>query len=444
MALSNNTQAILLLTARFSEGRNESVKPLTTTEWGRFTAWLKKQQLKPSDLNTEHLDELLNGWVDKSITSDRIAALMCRGNALALAVEKWQRAGLWVMTRSDSEYPVRLKQHLKSASPPVLFGCGNRDSLNKGGLAVVGSRKANQQDLAYARAIGAMAASTGVQVISGGARGVDEAAMLEALQYGGTVIGVVADSLMKASHSLKYRRFLSDGELVLVSPFYPEAGFSVGQAMHRNKFIYCLSNVGFVIHTDTKGGTWSGAMENLRRNWVPLWVRRTAEKGSGNEKIFQAGARWAPENVDEIDINEMIKTKVEIESSEKGLFSEASSIVKEGGGKYKANRPPVNTGIPKQALNATKLGQKNQVFVQDTETSNPTKDTDYFYELFLSKVQVLCKDNPKSTEELASVLSLQPTQLKTWLKKATDEGKLRKRIRPVSYHWIDMGELPLK
>ena len=443
MALSNNTQAILLLTARFSKGRNETVKPLTTTEWGRFTAWLKQQQLKPGDLNTEHLDELLEGWVDKSITSDRLGALMRRGNALALAVEKWQRAGLWVMTRSDSDYPERLKQHLKSASPPVLFGCGKRDSLNKGGLAVVGSRKANQKDLAYSRAIGAIAASTGVQVISGGARGVDEAAMLEALQYGGAVIGVVADSLMKASHSLKYRRFLSDGELVLVSPFYPESGFSVGQAMHRNKFIYCLSNAGFVIRSDTKGGTWSGAMENINKNWVPLWVRRTAEKGSGNEKIFQAGARWAPENVEEIDINELIETKVEIESSEKGLFSEAVSIVKEGGGKYKATRPRVNTGIPKQALTTTKSEQKKQEFVQDTETANPPKDTDEFYELFLSKVQVLCKDNPKSTEELASVFSLQSTQLKMWLKKATDEGKLKKRIRPVSYQWIDQGELPL-
>ena len=134
---------------------------------------------------------------------------------------------------------------------------------------------------------------------------------------------------------------------------------------------------------------------------------------------------------------------MEIESSEKGLFSEAVSTVKEGGGKYKATRPRINTGIPKQALTTTKSEQKKQEFVQDTETANPPKDTDEFYELFLSKVQVLCKDNPKSTEEIASVFSLQSTQLKMWLKKATDEGKLKKRIRPVSYQWIDQGELPL-
>ena len=32
---------------------------------------------------------------------------------MGLALEKWQRAGLWVMTRSDADYPVRLKKRLK-------------------------------------------------------------------------------------------------------------------------------------------------------------------------------------------------------------------------------------------------------------------------------------------------------------------------------------------
>lgn len=334
MSLSENSQAILLLTAHFTERKNESVKPLTTTEWGRFAAWLKEQQLNPSCLNAENLDELLTGWKDKSITTDRLGALFRRGNALALAVEKWQRAGLWVMTRSDADYPRSLKRHLKSASPPVLFGCGSRESLNSGGLAVVGSRKANLHDLHFSRAIGALAASKGVQVISGGAKGVDESAMLEALKFGGDVIGVAAESLIKVTRSLKYRQYLEGGGLVLVSPFNPDAGFSVRQAMERNKLIYCLSDVGFVVQSETKGGTWSGANENLKRKWVPLWVKRTAEKGSGNERIFEAGARWAPNNVDEIDINDLINAEWKPETFKTGLFQEPASVGEESRESY--------------------------------------------------------------------------------------------------------------
>ncbi|HKF93184.1 MAG TPA: hypothetical protein VKB53_09820 [Gammaproteobacteria bacterium] len=35
---------------------------------------------------------------------------MERGAALGVAVEKWQRAGLWGMTRPELDYPRRFKQ----------------------------------------------------------------------------------------------------------------------------------------------------------------------------------------------------------------------------------------------------------------------------------------------------------------------------------------------
>ena len=440
MSLTANSQAILLLTAHFTESKNASVKPLTTTEWGRFAAWLNEQQLSPCSLNTENLDELLIGWKDKSITTDRLGALIRRGNALALAVEKWQRAGLWVMTRSDSDYPRFLKRRLKSSSPPVLFGCGYRDSLNRGGLAVVGSRKANLQDLDFSRAIGALAASKGVQVISGGAKGVDESAMLEALKFGGNVIGVVAESLMKVIRSLKYRQYLEGGGLVLVSPFNPDAGFSVRQAMDRNKLIYCLSDVGFVVQSETKGGTWSGARENLRKKWVPLWVKRTAEKGSGNERIHEAGALWAPNNVDEIDIDGIVKAEWKTETLKTRLFNEPASVGEESREDYGANQSPVNDNIPKQTSRDSKSGH-NKESNQTTEAPDSTKNSDEFYALFLTKVKIHCKDDAKTSKELATILSLQSTQLKTWLKRATDEGKLSKKSRPVRYFWSDQNDL---
>jgi len=41
MNLTENAQAVLLLTTYFARPLKEAAKPLTLTEWGRFALWLK-------------------------------------------------------------------------------------------------------------------------------------------------------------------------------------------------------------------------------------------------------------------------------------------------------------------------------------------------------------------------------------------------------------------
>ena len=98
--------------------------------------------------------------------------------------------------------------------------------------------------------------------------------MLAALRGEGTVIGVVGDSLLRSSTSQKYREHLARGNLALVSPFQPEAPFRAWQAMERNKYIYCLADAAVVACSKlSQGGTWNGAIEALRAEWVPVWLR---------------------------------------------------------------------------------------------------------------------------------------------------------------------------
>ena len=174
----------------------------------------------------------------------------------------------------------------------MLFGCGNSRLLNQSGLAVVGSRNASKDDLDYASELGRSAANAGISIISGGARGIDEAAMLGALQVEGTAVGILADSLLRASSSNKYRAFLSENNLALVSPYQPEVSFNAGNAMGRNKYIYCMADTAVVVHSGMNGGTWTGALENLKKEWVPLWVKPTTDSKAGNEGIVRQGASW--------------------------------------------------------------------------------------------------------------------------------------------------------
>ena len=260
---------------------------------GQVRRLAQDHDLQPAYLLEANLSELLTDWqgVDNAIPLARLDQLLGRGGALGLALEKWQRAGLWVITRSDPDYPGLLKQRLKEQSPPVLFGCGNRRLLNQGGIAVVGSRNAAEADLDITRKLGVEIAEQGQSVVSGGARGVDQATMLGALEREGTAVGVLADSLMRSATSAKYRGYLTSSNLVLVSPYNPETGFNVGNAMARNRCVYCLADQAVVISSDLdKGGTWQGATEALQAQWVPLWAM-TGGNASGNPELIRRGAK---------------------------------------------------------------------------------------------------------------------------------------------------------
>ena len=430
MNVNSQAQAVILLTVPF--GKTDA-KPLSVKEWGRLARWLKDHGLEPSRLLKGDPKSLLASWTDNTITLQRIEGLLDRGGALGLALEKWQRAGLWIVTRSEPDYPDRLKRRLRLASPPVLFGCGNRALLNKGGVAVVGSRDADKADLEFSANLARSAANQGLSVISGGARGVDESAMLGALESEGTSVGVLADSLLPAATSAKYRKYLLAGDLVLVSPFNPEAGFNVGNAMARNKHIYCLSDAAVVVNsTPDKGGTWTGATEDLKSGWVPLWVQHKDDPASGNAALVQKGARWFPRDLpalsslwetvngrgtapEETALPLLQQSETEQAPAEAAALHEMAASAGSDDGTGDA-APPSN----------------DPVATADAEgsASEPAND---FYSLFLQCLRGLTDDAPMKVEDIAARLELEKAQVNAWLKRGTTDGQIKKLSKPVRY-----------
>lgn len=425
MNLNPQTQAVLLLTAHFSKPRSGDVKPLTPSEWGKFALWLRNEEKGPEELLSGDLRATLSNWPDRSVTVDRVAKLLDRGSALAIAMEKWLRSGLWVLARSEPDYPRLLKKRLQTSSPPVLFGCGNVKLLNQKGIAVIGSRNALANDLAYAAQTGVSAAGAGLSVVSGGARGVDEAAMLGALQADGTAIGVLADSLLRASSSQKYRKYLSQNNLALVSPYYPEAGFNTGNAMGRNKYIYCLADTAVVVHSGRQGGTWSGALENLSKAWVPLWVKPTEDSSAGNAELVERGARWATAELNGIDVSTFVE-----DADVRQLFRHDADLFALG-----VREPRVESTDPAYAESCDRMTGENETASSAAKAKNNASADMSFYEFFLVRMQDACKGQPLSADDLANRLGLTRTQLNEWLKQAVCEKYVKKLTRPVRYQW---------
>lgn len=225
------------------------------------------------------------------IQHDRIGRLLDRGGQLAIELERLGQLGIWVITRADEMYPRRLKDSLGTSAPPILFGAGNRSILSEGHVAIVGSRDVDEHGAQFASALGKACGEQNITVVSGFARGVDRLSMEGALNAGGRSIGVLAEGLEKTIRSKDVRQFLLAGRLAFVTAEDPQAKFSPGSAMGRNKFIYCLARYGVVVSSSAeKGGTRAGALEVLKKRWVPLLVRTGPNVPDGNLALLEGGA----------------------------------------------------------------------------------------------------------------------------------------------------------
>lgn len=291
-----DTQAVLLLCSTL--GTSGEVRPLTTSEYNRLALFLKDHHYRPGDLLTNGVLATLPLEADLPST-DRLTSLLERGRLLGLALTKWANFGIWVISRGDTSYPERLRR-LRKKAPPLLFGAGPPPLLNCGGLAVVGSRDVDEEAVTFTREVACRCANQTIQIISGGARGVDREALTTALESGGTAVAVPSESLLKVVTNRSSRTAIRDQRFTVVSPYDPELGFSAHAAMDRNKSIYALSDYALVVRFKTKeGGTWAGVVEQLAKKSgsvdVPIYVRVANNPEDGWHELRRMGAIPFPE-----------------------------------------------------------------------------------------------------------------------------------------------------
>ncbi len=416
--MSEDAKAILLLCGHL--GGPSEAEPLEPRDYNQVVRWLVDRKLRPEDLlDPQHIPQLAK---DTGIPEGRLSTLLKRGVKLGFAVEKWNQSGIWVICRSDPDYPARYRSHLKDKAPPILFGAGDKSLLKGGGLAIVGSRNVDAEGDAFARNVAAWCARGGMPVISGGARGVDQIAMSSALESGGVVVGVLADTLLKQSVSRDARGALADGRLLLISPSYPEAGFNVGNAMGRNKLIYALADYGLVVSADhRKGGTWAGAQEELKRHpGRPVLVRMTGKLPPGNRKLLELGAVpfpvMTPAAAPEETLAQAAQAVRDIEPTAEPTLFDLS--LRSGRAVAMVREPAPAPQTPNPAV----------------ETVNPGAEAPAasIYDAVLP-ILLNALAQPLTPAALADQIDVNKTQVNAWLKRALAEKQIRKLSKPIRY-----------
>ena len=358
--------------------------------------------------------------------AQRLARLLARGGQLAFELDRLANRGMWVLTRADDAYPARLKKLLLAQAPPVLYGAGPQAPLADKALAVVGSRDASDSALQFAQALGRRCARQQVAVVSGAARGVDQAAMFGAIDGGGTAIGVTVDPLERLVQRRDLRGPLTDETLTLVTPFSPSARWHAGNAMRRNRLVYAMSHAAVVVATAAEGGgTWSGAIENMQRGWVPLHVRVDGTPGT-RELVRYGGLPLHVASLDDLDLAALFDARPRTLLAVPAAVSDSEDAL--------------------QALETGDVtgGSSGAAPPSDDALLRESASLDAFaavWPLLRTYLQ-----EPRMERDVAEALGLRPGQARAWLLRAVDEGLVDvapKRRKVYLARGADGGQLSL-
>jgi len=198
------------------------------------------------------------------------------------------RLGTRIVTCRDADYPHSLAKTGKA--PILLYIRGNMLPEEARTIAVVGTRRCSAYGYKIAREIGRRAASSGWNVVSGGAKGIDGASHFGCAEEGGVtaaVLGTGADIVFPSEHRALFERILERGAL------YSEYHLGTkGEPWHfpkRNRIIAGLASKLVVVEAPVKSGamiTATQAAEEGREVWaVPGRIDDTRSEGT-NRLIF--------------------------------------------------------------------------------------------------------------------------------------------------------------
>jgi len=232
----------------------------------------------------------------------------------AFMVEDLLEQGYSILPITSQDYSPTLKKNLgRTYAPPVIYTKGNLQIMKEKSIAIVGSRKANDISLEFTDNVAKNASKDYKVVVSGFAKGVDKQALDSAIKYKGQSIIVLPQGIATFQSGFKkYYKQIIDGDVLVLSSFYPKAPWSVQLAMARNPIIYGLASEIYVAESSEKGGTWSGVMDGLRKGRT-IYVRKPnpREKNANSILISKGGKAVDNEgNLTSYEIKEETKSVV--------------------------------------------------------------------------------------------------------------------------------------
>jgi predicted Rossmann fold nucleotide-binding protein DprA/Smf involved in DNA uptake len=227
---------------------------------------------------------------------------------------------------------------------------------------------------------------------------------------------------------------LLDGQLTLVSPYDPNAGFNVGHAMQRNKLIYALADASLVVSSDiNRGGTWAGAVEQLDKfRFVPIYVRSLGEPSRGLDALLEKGALAWPNPDDVQSFEEVFGATIPTspDPDQRGL--PLLTGVVHGNGSHKVAELPEPYALPSaenRQPGARLVDPDKHSNAETPEDANPAET------LFFAVREAIkpLLNRAMKNSEVAAALNVTNSQARAWLERLMAEGVVEMQKKPKAY-----------
>ncbi len=140
----------------------------------------------------------------------------------------------------DDDYPDLFME--LNDPPPIIFYRGKLPAQDEKRVAMVGSRNASGEGIAYAVELANRLSLSSVSIVSGLARGIDTSAHIGAMKAGGKTYGIIGsgfDHIFPEENQLLAAEMTQNGGLI--SEYPPEANYSDGRLVARNRLTVGLS-----------------------------------------------------------------------------------------------------------------------------------------------------------------------------------------------------------
>ncbi len=204
------------------------------------------------------------------------------------------------ISRLDADFPEKLKNI--SDPPSGIYVKGRLPNENVKTVAIVGARNCSEYGKKLTAYFASQLAASGVQVISGLARGVDGIAQINAVRSGGSTWGILGcgvDVVYPESNRYIYEEAVKNGGLI--SEYAPSDPPLKPYFVQRNRLISALCDVLLVIEAREKSGT-AITVRNALMQGKDIYAvpgRLTDPLSAGCNKLIAQGAGIAlnPETI---------------------------------------------------------------------------------------------------------------------------------------------------
>lgn len=197
------------------------------------------------------------------------------------------------ITKEDYLFPIKMSRY--DSSPQKLYYIGNINNNSKLKIAIIGTRKALQENIAITKEISSKLASNNITIISGLAIGIDSAAHKGALSVNGktwAVMGHGLDIIYPQSNTRLAEKIIQSGGAIIseYKKGVPPYSFNF---LNRNKIICAISDAIVLIQAPLKSGAISTATFALKLN-IPVFVIPGPAKSydfEGSNQIIRNGGK---------------------------------------------------------------------------------------------------------------------------------------------------------